>query len=200
MNRGTFWYMTSPQIKYAGPLRCGFHTPHLHPRHPPEAGRSRPDHGQLHGTGDVNAENDKNAGEETELPLRCSLGLSGHFRVWVTVWVRRLAHILTHTSFNVLQQKSTENRSFRCFLELLGGFEPPTSSLPSDKMLSSRCGTRVCGHFYRKKDAVENSLFHVFHPFVSPCGSRCGSAPQRATVWVNFWWGENRSLLRCCRQ
>ena len=29
-----------------------------------------------------------------------------------------------------LQQKSTENRSFRCFLELLGGFEPPTSSLP----------------------------------------------------------------------
>ena len=27
-------------------------------------------------------------------------------------------------------KKSTENRSFRCFLKLLGGFEPPTSSLP----------------------------------------------------------------------
>ena len=69
---------------------------------------------------------DKNTGEETELPLRCSFALSEHF----PVWVRRLTHILTHTSFNVLQQKSTENRSFRCFLELLGGFEPPTSSLP----------------------------------------------------------------------
>ena len=116
--------------QYAGALRCGVHSPHLHPRHLSKAGRSRTDHGQLHGTGDVNAENDKNTGEETELPLRCSFALSEHFPVWVTVWVRRLTHILTHTSFNVLQQKSTENRSFRCFLELLGGFEPPTSSLP----------------------------------------------------------------------
>ena len=38
---------------YAGPLRCGLHSPHLHPRHPPEAGRSRTDHGQLHGAGHV---------------------------------------------------------------------------------------------------------------------------------------------------
>lgn len=30
---------------YARTLRCGLHSPHLHPRHPPEAGRSRPDHG-----------------------------------------------------------------------------------------------------------------------------------------------------------
>ena len=29
------------------------HSPHLHPRHPSKAGRSRTDHGQLHGTGDV---------------------------------------------------------------------------------------------------------------------------------------------------
>ena len=28
------------------------------------------------------------------------------------------------------KEKSTEDRSLRCFLELLGGFEPPTSSLP----------------------------------------------------------------------
>ena len=143
MNRGTFWYMTSPQIKYAGPLRCRIHTPHLHPRHPPKTGRSRPDHGQLHGTGDVNAENDKNTGEETELPLRCSLGLSGHFRVWVAVWVRRLTHILTHTSFNVLQQKSTENRGFRCFLELLGGEKlsrPTALYFRSRFPYGSKCG------------------------------------------------------------
>ena len=41
---------------------------------------------------------------------------------WPTFWPTLLS--------TFLQQKSTENRSFRCFLELLGGFEPPTSSLP----------------------------------------------------------------------
>ena len=60
-------------------------------------------------------------------------------------------------------------------LELLGGFEPPTSSLPSDKMPSSRCGTRGCGRFCRKKDEVAACLFHCFRPLISPCGSRCGS-------------------------
>ena len=39
--------------QYAGALRCRVHSPHLHPRHPSKAGRSRTDHGQLHGTGDV---------------------------------------------------------------------------------------------------------------------------------------------------
>ena len=68
---------------YARPLRCRIHTPHLHPCHPPEARRGRTNHGQLHGTGDVKAENDKNIGEETELPLRSSFALSAHFRVWV---------------------------------------------------------------------------------------------------------------------
>ena len=88
----------------------------------------------------------------------------------------------------LMQQKSTENRSFRCFLELLGGFEPPASSLPSDKMPSSRWYIRLCGRFYPKKNEVGNSLLHMLRPFVSPCGSRCGSAPQSATVWVNFRW------------
>jgi len=44
------------------------------------------------------------------------------------VWVNHLTHILTHTKKS--QQKSLENQSFQGFLELLGGFEPPTSSLP----------------------------------------------------------------------
>ena len=35
-----------------GHYDAGF-SPHLHPRHPSKAGRSRTDHGQLHGTGDV---------------------------------------------------------------------------------------------------------------------------------------------------
>ena len=76
------------------------------------AGRGGADHGQLHGTGDVNAENDKNTGEETKLPLRYSLGLSGHFRVWVRVWVRRLTHILTHTSFDIFATKKHRKPRF----------------------------------------------------------------------------------------
>ena len=35
--------------------------------------------------------------------------------VWVTMWVRQLTHILTHTFFSVFATKSIENRSFRCF-------------------------------------------------------------------------------------
>ena len=58
-------------------------------------------------------------GRKAELPALCFLNLSTHFYVWVTVWVRQLTHILTHTISAFLQQKSTENRSFRCFLELV---------------------------------------------------------------------------------
>ena len=36
-------------------------------------------------------------GRKAELPALCFLNLSTHFYVWVTVWVRRLTHILTHT-------------------------------------------------------------------------------------------------------
>ena len=39
--------------------------------------------------------------------------------MWVTVWVRQLTPILTHTIFSVFATKSIENRSFRCFLELV---------------------------------------------------------------------------------
>ncbi len=48
------------------------------------------------------------------------------FGVWVKMWGKHL----THTKNQNLQQKILKNRSFRGFLELLGGFEPPTSSLP----------------------------------------------------------------------
>ena len=117
----------------------------------------------------------RNTGEGTKPPLRYSLNLSAHFRVWVTVWVRQLTHILTHTISAFLQQKSTENRSFRCFLELLGRFELPTSSLPTAVEPSSPCCIRLFGGFLSKKDEVAAYLFHCFHPRVSPCGSRCGS-------------------------
>ena len=45
-------------------------------------------------------------------PLRYSLSLSTHFVVWVTVWVRRLTHILTHTIFSVFATKKHRKPKF----------------------------------------------------------------------------------------
>ena len=64
---------------------------------------------------------------------------------------------------------------FKVFLELLGRFELPTSSLPTAVEPSSPCCARLFGGFLSKKDEVAACLFHCFHPRVSPCGSRCGS-------------------------
>ena len=72
-------------------------------------------------------------GRKAELPALCFLNLSAHFYVWVTVWVRRLTHILTHTVSAEKVRKSPKSHDFGDFLELLGGFEPPTSSLPTQK-------------------------------------------------------------------
>ena len=62
----------------------------------------------------------RNTGEGAKPPLRYSLNLSAHFRVWVTVWVKQLTHILTHTFFSIFATKSIENRSFRCFFGAAG--------------------------------------------------------------------------------
>ena len=95
------------------------HTPHLHPRYEAEAGRSRTNDGQLHGASDVSRKRMRNTGEGAKPPLRYSLNLSAHFRVWVTVWVRRLTHILTHTIFCVFATKKHRKPKFSMLLELV---------------------------------------------------------------------------------
>ena len=73
-------------------------------------------------------------------------------------------------SFKKLQ-KAKENTWNRWIsgvvLELLGGFEPPTSSLPTAVEPSSPCCTRLCGGFLSKKDEVAACLFHCFRPLIS---------------------------------
>ena len=61
---------------YAGPLHRGLHTPYLHPRYEAEAGRGRPNHGQLHDAGDVSRKKPKTPERKQNL-------LSG------TLWVYR---------------------------------------------------------------------------------------------------------------
>ena len=54
----------------------------------------------------------RNTGEGAKPPLQYSLNLSAHFRVWVTVWVRQLTHILTHTIFSVFATKKHRKPKF----------------------------------------------------------------------------------------
>ena len=61
---------------YARPLRCGLHSPHLHPCNQAEARRGRTDHGQLHGAGHMSR-------KRTKTPERKQNLLSG------TLWVYR---------------------------------------------------------------------------------------------------------------
>ena len=49
-----------------------------------------------------------------------SLILSAHFAVWVTVWVGRLTHILTHTFSSGFATKSPEILRFRGFFGAAG--------------------------------------------------------------------------------
>ena len=73
------------------------------------------------------------------------------------------------------KEKPQNHCGFKVFLELLGRFELPTSSLPTTVELSSPCCIRLCGVFLSKKEEVAACLFHCFRPLISPCGSRCGS-------------------------
>ena len=108
----TKWSGCQNRQQYVGTLRCGFHPPHLHPRYEAEAGRGSTNDGQLHGASHVSRKNAKIAERRQKPPLRYSLNLSAHFRVWVTVWVRQLTHILTHTIFSIFATKKHRNPKF----------------------------------------------------------------------------------------
>ena len=117
--------------QYAGTLRRRIHTPHLHPRHPPKTRRSRADHRQLHGTGDVSQSKKRGA---DGVSVRSSFNLSAHFRVWVRVWVRRLTHILTHTSFNVFTTKKHRKPKFSMLFGAAGRIRTADLILTKDAL------------------------------------------------------------------
>ncbi len=52
---------------------------HLHPRHPPEAGRGRTNHGQLYGAGHVSKKRLKNTGEKAKASSPVLFGSIGIF-------------------------------------------------------------------------------------------------------------------------
>ena len=82
------WCRRENGQQYAGALRRGLHPPHLHPRHPADAESGGGDNGKFYGAGYVRRTPSKKPGRKTRFPVWHSLSFSGHFAVWVTVWVR----------------------------------------------------------------------------------------------------------------
>ena len=60
-------------------------------------------------------EDPQKAGREDKLPAQPFLTVSACFGVWVTVWVRKLTHILTHTISFKNRTKMPEILRFQAF-------------------------------------------------------------------------------------
>ena len=60
-------------------------------------------------------------------------------------------HFDPHEKVQIRNKKHPKSDDFRCFLELLGGFEPPTSSLPKHRA--------DCSFVNRTQFSAESVLF-----------------------------------------
>ena len=115
-------------------------------------------------------------GRKAELPALCFLNLSAHFYVRVTVWVRRLTHILTHHRFGRKSKKNPRNHVisgffWSCWAD--SNRRPhPYQLLKSPESTAFQC---FRGLFVPEMRGLWSFPLHCFHPLVFPCGSRCGS-------------------------
>ena len=112
------WRGCENRIEYARPFRRRLHTAHLHPRYTSDAGKRSGKDGQFHGASHV-----KKQRASERIPSISSPTLSGHFAVWVTVWVRQIRRPKIRTNKRENRRKSLD---FRRFLELVAGLEPAT--------------------------------------------------------------------------
>ena len=71
---------------------------------------------------------------KAKLPVLCFLNLSAHFYVWVTVWVRRLTHILTHTVSGEKVRKNPEIIRFQGFSGAAGRIRTADLILTKDAL------------------------------------------------------------------
>ena len=112
------WRKRKNGVEYARTFRCELHPENLHPRHAPDAGKYRRKDGKFHGASHV-----KKQRASERIPSISSPTLSGHFAVWVTVWVRQIRRPKIRTNKREHRRKSLD---FRRFLELVAGLEPAT--------------------------------------------------------------------------
>jgi hypothetical protein len=82
----------------------------------------------------VSTKEQKIHGRKAKLPVLCFLNLSAHFYVWVTVWVRRLTHILTHTIFSVFATKKHQKPKFSMLFGAAGQIRTADLILTKDAL------------------------------------------------------------------
>ena len=75
----------------------------------------------------------------------------------------------------------------RVFLELLSGFEPPVSPLPTGWESSTSCVSRLSVLFSRKRWGRRHSFLR---PLLSPCEAACGATNDFRCIF----WQEQRSV------
>ena len=148
----------------------------------------------------VSKRRNRATGRRATLPPSGSAGFGYVFRMGVKMWVRQLPHILTHTQKCVFTTKKHRKPKFSMLSGAAGRIRTADLILTNCRRAFHPLLYKAFRRFLSKKDEVGNSLLHVFRPLVSPCGSRCGSAPQSAPVWVNFLWQWNGRILRCWKQ
>ena len=116
----------------------------------------------------------RNTGEGTKPPLRYSLNLSAHFRVWVTVWVRQLTHILTHTIFSVFATKKHRKPKFSMLFGAAGQIRTADLILTNCRRAFQPLLYKAFRRFFVQKGRG-HSLFVPLFP------------SARFPVWVTVW-------------
>jgi hypothetical protein len=92
----------------------------------------------------VSKRRNRATGRRATLPPGGSAGFGYVSRVWVTVWVRRLPHILPHTTFNVFTTKKHRKPKFSMLFGAAGRIRTADLILTKDALYllsySSKCG------------------------------------------------------------
>ena len=91
----------------------------------------------------VSKRRNRATGRRATLPPGGSAGFGYVFRVWVTVWVRQLTHILTHTSFNVFTTKKHRKPKFSMLFGAAGRIRTADLILTKKPWMRLRC-THSC--------------------------------------------------------
>ena len=139
-------------------------------------------------------------GRKAELPALCFLNLSTHFYVWVTVWVRRLTHILTHTVSAEKVRKIPEIMRFRGFSGAAGRIRTADLILTNRNLkLFMIFSVSLCSFLFRFIcfPALFKSVVSAYSTQV--CGCLCG---QKAFLPKTLGYRESLFLftVHLCRR
>ena len=118
----------------------------------------------------------KTPGTRAKLPVWHSLSLSGHFGVWVTVWVRPVD---PHFDPHKIPRNRNKNSRNPAISGVLWSCWADSNCRPHPyQLIASPPNTvfyRFGGIFVPWQRGLWHFPIHCFRPLISPCGSQCGS-------------------------